>query len=98
MLCRAASRVPAACAIVVVFGVATSTAKTVAQYLKALSAEQRTALTAVKTVNANLPDGYEEGMLYGMIGWYMPLADFPDTTANRSASPPSRSRRSRSPI
>jgi hypothetical protein len=28
-------------------------------------------------VNANLPDGYVEGMHYGMIGWYVPLERYP---------------------
>ena len=27
----------------------------------------------------NLPDGYREGMQFGMIGWYVPLERFPDT-------------------
>ena len=26
-----------------------------------------------KTINENLPDGYE-GMQFGMIGWYVPLS------------------------
>jgi hypothetical protein len=30
-------------------------------------------------VNAALPAGYEEGMLYGMITWSVPLAAYPDT-------------------
>ncbi len=30
-------------------------------------------------VNSRLPRGYQEGMLYGMIGWYIPLADYPAT-------------------
>lgn len=34
-------------------------------------------------VNANLPDGYEEGLQYGMIGWYVPLERFPDTYNGR---------------
>ena len=28
---------------------------------------------------ATCPDGYVEGMQYGMIGWYVPLERFPDT-------------------
>jgi len=37
-------------------------------------------LTAVADViRRNLPDGYREGMQYGMIGWYVPLETFPDT-------------------
>jgi hypothetical protein len=40
------------------------TASTVAQYLAALPADRRAALSAVrKAINENLPDGYEEGML-----------------------------------
>ncbi len=30
-------------------------------------------------VRDNLPDGYREGMQFGMIGWYVPLERFPDT-------------------
>jgi len=51
------------------------TASTVAQYLAALPADRRAALSAVrKAINENLPDGYEEGMQFGMIGWYVPLS------------------------
>ena len=50
--------------------VANMTASTVAQYLAALPADRRAALSAVcKAINENLPDGYEEGMQFGMIGW-----------------------------
>jgi hypothetical protein len=35
-------------------------------------------LSAVrKAINENLPDGYEEGMQFGMIGWYVPLSVYP---------------------
>jgi uncharacterized protein YdhG (YjbR/CyaY superfamily) len=51
---------------------------TVAQYLAALPADRRAALTAVrKTINDNLPKGYEEGIQFGMIGWYVPLSLYP---------------------
>ena len=54
------------------------TASTVAQYLAALPADRRAALSAVrKTINENLADGYEEGMQFGMIGWYVPLSVYP---------------------
>jgi hypothetical protein len=54
------------------------TASTVAQYLAALPADRRAALSAVrKAINENLPDGYEEGMQFGMIGWYVPLSMYP---------------------
>jgi uncharacterized protein YdhG (YjbR/CyaY superfamily) len=58
--------------------VASMTASTVAQYLAALPAERRAALSAVrKTINKNLPEGYEEGMQFGMIGWSVPLSVYP---------------------
>ncbi len=54
------------------------TASTVAQYLAALPADRRAALSTVrKMINENLPDGYEEGIQYGMIGWYVPLSLYP---------------------
>ena len=54
------------------------TASTVAQYLAALPADRSAALNAVcKVINENLPDGYEEGMQFGMIGWYVPLSLYP---------------------
>lgn len=55
-----------------------SKAATVAQYLKELPADRRAALEAVrKVVNANLDKDYEEGMQYGMIGWYVPHRVYP---------------------
>jgi hypothetical protein len=57
-----------------------SAATTVDQYLARLPAERRAAIARVRAVvNANLPTGYEEGMQYGMLGWYVPLSRFPDT-------------------
>ena len=54
------------------------TASTVNQYLAALPADRRAALSAVrKVINANLPDGYEEGIQFGMISWYVPLSMYP---------------------
>ena len=53
-------------------------ASTVDQYLAALPPDRRAAITAVrKTINENLPNGYEEGMQFGMIGWYVPLSMYP---------------------
>lgn len=50
-------------------------ASTVAEYLASLPADRRAAINAVRQViNDNLPDGYEEGMQFGMIGWYVPLS------------------------
>lgn len=57
-----------------------STAATPAQYLEQLPAQRRVVVAAVRDlVNANLPPGYVEAMAYGMIGWSVPLARYPDT-------------------
>lgn len=57
-----------------------SKATSVAEYLKELPDDRRKALNAVrKMIKANLPAGFEEGMLYGMITYYIPLKDFPKT-------------------
>ena len=56
----------------------TSQATTVEEYLSQLPEDRRSALTAVREVIlANLPEGYEEGMQYGMIGYYVPHSSFP---------------------
>ena|SRR5947209_1603786 len=53
-------------------------ASTVAEYLTALPSDRRAALSAVRSaINENLPQGYEEGMQFGMIGWYVPLSRYP---------------------
>ncbi|MDQ6655233.1 MAG: DUF1801 domain-containing protein [Verrucomicrobiota bacterium] len=50
----------------------------VAEYLTALPTDRHAAVSAVREViNDNLPDGYEEGMQFGMIGWYVPLSLYP---------------------
>jgi hypothetical protein len=47
-------------------------------YLAGLPAERRAALAAVRAeILAHLPAGYEEGMQYGMIGYYVPHSVFP---------------------
>ena len=54
------------------------TVSTVAQYLAALPADRRAALNAVReTINENRPDGYQEGIQFGMISWYVPLSLYP---------------------
>ncbi len=51
---------------------------TVDQYLAALPPDRREVLQTIrKAVNAKLPKGFEEGILYGMIGWYVPFSRFP---------------------
>jgi hypothetical protein len=57
-----------------------SHAATVEEYLHSLPADRRPAISAVRdTVNAHLPAGYVESMAFGMIGWGIPLADYPET-------------------
>ena len=52
---------------------------TVEAYLAALPAERREALEAVRRVILeNLDGDYEEGLQYGMIGYYVPHRVFPD--------------------
>ena len=53
-------------------------AATVAEYLAALPAERRDALTEVRrAINRALPKGYEEGIQFGMISWFVPLTTYP---------------------
>src|SRR5262245_56356404 len=59
---------------------ATNSAQTVGEYLRGLDPERRKILTAVrKVVNENLPEGYVEGITYGIIAWSIPLSTFADT-------------------
>lgn len=59
---------------------ATSTERTPDEYIASLPDDRRGHVAAVaKVVRDNLPDGFEEGMVYGMIGWYVPLERFGDT-------------------
>lgn len=56
-----------------------SKAKSVEQYLQELPDDRRDAIQAVrKVILKNLPKGYEEGMQYGMIGYYVPHSIYPD--------------------
>ncbi|GAB5514932.1 MAG: DUF1801 domain-containing protein [Rhodopirellula baltica] len=55
-----------------------SEAKTVDQYLAELPADRRVMLEDVrKLILANINEGFEEGMQYGMIGYYVPHSIFP---------------------
>ena len=57
-----------------------SDATTVAQYLAELEPERRRQITAVReVVLANLPDGYQESMNWGMISYEIPLERYPNT-------------------
>lgn len=55
-----------------------SSATTVREYLASLPPDRRAAVAAVRdTILANLPKGFEEGMSYGMIGYYVPHKIYP---------------------
>jgi uncharacterized protein YdhG (YjbR/CyaY superfamily) len=53
-------------------------ASTVSEYLAALPADRREALNEVrKGINGALPKGYDEGIQWGMISWFVPLSTYP---------------------
>ncbi len=57
-----------------------SDADTVEGYLADLPDDRRAAISTLRElILANLPEGYDEMMLYGMISYVIPLADYPDT-------------------
>ena len=57
-----------------------SKAATVADYLAELPVDRRAEIERVRDlINEAIPDGYREGIGYGMIGWVVPLERYPDT-------------------
>src|ERR1043166_2730200 len=53
-------------------------ASTITEYLAELPADHREALNEVRRgINRALPAGYEEGMQFGMISWFVPLSAYP---------------------
>lgn len=57
-----------------------SSATSIKEYLAGLPADRRAAVEAVrKTILDHLPPGYEEAFAWGMIGYHIPLAVYPDT-------------------
>jgi hypothetical protein len=55
-----------------------SKAKTVDEYIETLPEERQKAITDLrKTINKNIPKGFEEMMSYGMIGWVVPHKLYP---------------------
>lgn len=55
-----------------------SSAKTVNEYLRELPDDRRKAISAVRAViRENLQPGFEEGMQYGMIGYFVPHSIYP---------------------
>ncbi|MCL5995679.1 MAG: DUF1801 domain-containing protein [Chloroflexi bacterium] len=59
---------------------AKSSATTVEQYLNELPPDRRAVISALREVIlSHLPDGYREGMNWGMITYEIPLDRYPDT-------------------
>ena len=57
-----------------------SKAATIEEYLDELEDDRREAISTVRdVVLENLPDGYEEMMLFGMITYAVPLSAYPKT-------------------
>ena len=57
-----------------------SKAPTPEAYLSELPPERAALIARLRDlINANLPDGYVERMSWGMIGWEVPSARYPDT-------------------
>src|SRR4029077_817847 len=65
-----------------------SKATTVKEYLAGLPDDRRAAVETVRAVILkNLDKVYEEGMLYGMIGYYVPLSYYPPGYHTRPHQP-----------
>lgn len=57
-----------------------SKATTVADYLAELPGDRRAEIERLRDIiNSAMPPGYREGIGYGMIGWVIPLEQYPDT-------------------
>src|SRR3954466_14114731 len=57
-----------------------SSAVDVDGYLEELDPDRRATVAAVRDVVVeHLPEGFEEGMDFGMISWHIPLARYPET-------------------
>lgn len=65
-----------------------SKAKTVEAYIQSLPIEQAEVVRQVRAVILkNLPKGYEEGIQYGMIGYFVPLSLHPAGYLNKKDVP-----------
>lgn len=55
-----------------------SSATTSQQYIESLPDDRKTAMEKLRnTINDNLPEGFSEGMGYGMLGWAVPHTKYP---------------------
>lgn len=56
-----------------------STAATPSEYLESLPEERKQAMSKLrKVIEDNLPEGFEEIMQYGMMGWVVPHSAYPE--------------------
>jgi hypothetical protein len=57
-----------------------SNVKTPAQYIASLPADRAKTIATVRAfVNQHIPRGYDECLVWGTIGWAIPLSRYPDT-------------------
>jgi hypothetical protein len=57
-----------------------SNVKTPTQYIASLPADRAKTITTVRAlVNKHIPRGYDECLVWGTIGWTIPLSRYPDT-------------------
>ena len=57
-----------------------SNVKTPAQYVASLPADRAKTIATVRAlVNRHIPRGYDECLVWGTIGWTIPLSRYPDT-------------------
>ena len=57
-----------------------SNVKTPAQYITSLPADRAKTIATVRAfVNKHIPRGYDECLIWGTIGWTIPLSRYPDT-------------------
>jgi hypothetical protein len=57
-----------------------SNVKTPAQYIASLPADRAQTIATVRAlVNKHIPRGYDECLVWGTIGWAIPLSRYPDT-------------------
>ena len=57
-----------------------SSVKTPAQYIASLPADRAKTIATVRgLVNQHIPRGYDECIVWGTIGWTIPLSRYPDT-------------------
>jgi hypothetical protein len=57
-----------------------SNVKTPAQYIASLPADRAETIATVRAfVNKHIPPGYDECLVWGTIGWVIPLSRYPDT-------------------